>query len=1093
MDCPNCGRANRAGANFCRFCGTHFAAACPMCRTVLLEDSAFCDNCGFQLSQSPPTVALPRPAGHARPVTPRPAAAMPAHTPASTPAHKAPHFIPAEMLRKLEAARATGEMVGERRVVTMLFCDVKGSTAAAEQLDPEDFTEIMNGAFEHMINPVYKYEGTLARLMGDAILAFFGAPIAHEDDPQRAVLAGLDIVAAIEPFREKVRRKWGIDFNVRVGINTGLVVVGAVGSDLRLEYSALGDAINLAARMEQTAQPGTVQIAQDTYRSVRTQFDFEELGQIEVKGKSQPVLAYRVLGRKAVTGRARGIEGLHADIVGRAEELRALRDVVGDLKQGVGRIVLVLGEAGLGKSRLVGEAAKIFHELLGPDAGWYDTISLSYETNQAYGLLQRLVRRMHGIDHNAASGPLRQQLAELVDSLPEARRRRAGQVFEALFGLENDNGALPLDVDNFKRELRDAMEAWWRVRFEGTPTLLAFDDLHWSDSASIELLRQLMPLVNDLPLVIVGIMRVERQAPAWQIKVLADDEYTHRYSELMLKPLSEADSNELLNRLLANPDLPARLRASILEKSSGNPFFIEEVVRTLIGNGAVTAAEREVDGQKQRYWRAASDTADFEIPDNLQSLLAARMDRLEDGTRATLQMASVIGRSFYRRLLQAVVDGGGHLDQQVAMLLRLDMIREAARMPEIEYAFRNSLTQEAVYKTILLKRRRDFHGRVGAAMEALYPDQLDTLYGLLAHHFTLAGQSEKAITYARQAARRAVGLYAYGDALQNLKSALALVPAGETSETHLLLREELGDVSRLMRDGAGAIRHYQEALAVCQLMALSDPMISVRVNRKIVQVVAELKWSVGLADLQQAMAAGRAARASLEANLPTLIAGPPQPETVRVLIALSTDAWRIQEPPDWESAQRFAEAAVSLAEPLGGWVDQSQALGALATVLDGRGRLREHLRVAEQRLDICRGTQSDDVRERLEALRGLGSARMYVGEYHQALLSLQEAEALAVQTQTVDQQVSALMLQMQCCFRLDRWDDVLSIETKWRGLEQRYARERVGETCFAVALSASVHALRGNLAMADSYAEESYKYMFFVSGGPDHWQRNQFY
>src|SRR6185503_10226259 len=291
----------------------------------------------------------------------------------------------------------------------------------------------------------------------------------------------------------------------------------------------------------------------------------------------------------------------------------------------------------------------------------------------------------------------------------------------------------------------------------------------------------------------------------------------------------------------------------------------------------------------------------------------------------------------------------------------------------------------------------------------------------------------------------AVGLYAYGDALQNLNSALALVPEGEASETHLLLREELGDVYRLMRDGAGAIRQYQQALSICQRMPQADTLVQVRINRKIVQVVTELKWSVGLADLQQAKAAGREARASLEANLPQLTAGPPLPETVRVLIALSTDAWRIQEPPDWESAQRFAEAAVTLAEPLGGWVDQSQSLGALATVLDGRGRLREHLRVAEQRLDICRGTQSDDVRERLEALRGLGSALMYVGEYEPALLSLQEAEALAVQSQTVDQQMSALMLQSQCYFRLARWDDVLSIETKWRGLEQSYARERIGE------------------------------------------------
>ena len=1067
-----------------------------MCRAVLLEDSAYCDNCGYQLGQAPVAAAAPRPVSQPRPAAPpptpaaRPNAAAPAST---TPAIAATQLIPAAMLRKLEAARANGEMVGERRIVTMLFCDVKGSTAAAEQLDPEDFTEIMNGAFEHMINPVYKYEGTLARLMGDAILAFFGAPIAHEDDPQRAVLAALDIVAAIEPYRGQVRQQWGIDFDVRVGINTGLVVVGAIGSDLRLEYSALGDAINLAARMEQTAQPGTVQIAHDTYRSVQAYFDFEELGGIEVKGKSQPVLAYRVLGRKAVTGRARGIEGLHAELVGRDEELRTLTDVMAGLKQGVGRIIMVLGEAGLGKSRLVAESAVLFRDLVGPDGGWYDVSSLSYETNQAYGLFQRLVRRIQGIETQAPPAALRRALAALVESLPPARRLHAGQVFEALFGLADESGAMPLDGENFKRELRDAMEAWWRVRFAQTPTVLALDDMHWSDSASIDLLRQLLALPSELPLVVIGVMRSERQAPAWQIKVTADDEYSHRYVELMLKPLSEADSNELLDQLLSKPDLPDRLRASILEKSVGNPFFIEEVVRTLIGNGTVTAAERMVDGEKQRYWRASSESADFEIPDNLQSLLAARLDRLEEGTRATLQMASVIGRSFYRRVLQAVADGGGQLDQHVSMLLRLDMIREAARLPEVEYAFRNPLTQEAVYKTILLKRRRDFHGRVAAAMETLYPDQLDALYGLLAHHFTLAGQAEKAIGYSRQAARQAVALYAYGDALQNLIGALGLLPASTPSETQLVLREEMGDVCRLKRDGTGAIKHFQEALAICRRLDLDDTAVQVRLNRKIVQVVADLKWSVGLAELEEARAAGREARAALEQHLPRLTASAPQTETVNVLTALSTDAWRTQEPPDWEMAQHYAETAVAMAEPLGQWIDQSQALGALATVLDGRGRLREHLHIAQQRFDICRGTASDDVRERLEALRGLGSARMYVGDYEPALQALQEAEDLALETQSVDQQTAVLMLKSQCFFRLDRWDEVLATEARWRSLEERFPRERVGETCFAVALSSSVHALRGNLSRAEAYASESYEYMVGMSGGPDQWQRNQFY
>ena len=258
-------------------------------------------------------------------------------------------------------------MVGERRVVTMLFCDVKGSTAAASHLDPEEWTEIINGAFERMIRPVYKYEGMVARLMGDAILAFFGAPITHEDDPQRAVLAGLDIVDEIRSYREQVQQRWGIDLNVRVGINTGEVVVGTVGSDLRMEYTAMGDAINLAARMEQTAQPGTVRIAENTYRLVASYFEVEELGNIEIKGKEQAIPAYSVLQPKAQPSRLHGNIRLDGALVGRAREMNLLQEALEQVLVGNGQIICLIGEAGLGKSRLIGEMCAAW-ERMAPSA-----------------------------------------------------------------------------------------------------------------------------------------------------------------------------------------------------------------------------------------------------------------------------------------------------------------------------------------------------------------------------------------------------------------------------------------------------------------------------------------------------------------------------------------------------------------------------------------------------------------------------------------------------------------------------------------------------------------------------------------------------
>jgi predicted ATPase len=634
----------------------------------------------------------------------------------------------------------------------------------------------------------------------------------------------------------------------------------------------------------------------------------------------------------------------------------------------------------------------------------------------------------------------------LVESLAGERRPRASQVFEALFGLESENGGLPLEGEAFKRELFEAMREWWRARFSDRPTVLVFEDMHWSDAASIELLRHLLPLTEEIPLVLLCALRPERQSPAWHIKTAADEEFHHRYTEVSLRPLSDAESSELVNRLLAVADLPDRLRASILEKSGGNPFFIEEVVRTLIDSGAVISEERSVNGATRRYWRATSEGASFDIPDNLQSLLAARMDRLEEATRATLQMASVIGRSFFHRVLLAMDEASQELDKHLATLVRLDMIREAARLPELEYAFRNPLTQEAVYNTILLKRRRRFHGRVAEAIEALYPDRLEGFFGLLAHHFALAGQRDKAIEYSRQASQQAVAVYAYDDAVQNLRKALELIEPGEQTEIHLSLLEELADVYRLLRDFAQAIALYRQGVDLWRGLAGGDKIVAVRLHRKIVQLATEAKWNMDLENYRQASQIALQSQASLEQSLAVMDGEPPHSEAVRALAVLSFEAWRNQIPPDWERAQRFAQAAVDMAERLDNAVVSSRALGALASVLDGRSLLREHLQVALRRLEITQDLGVDDPGECIDALSGVGMALMYVGEYRQAMPHLCEAETLSASVQAIGQQAAALGLQAQCWFRLDRWDEVVELEEKWRDLERRYTRQRVGAT-----------------------------------------------
>ena len=420
--------------------------------------------------------------------------------------------------------------VEERRVVTVLFSDVVGSTALAGQMDPEDWAEIMAGLFDYLIKPVERYGGNVARLLGDAILAFFGAPAAHEDDPERAILAGLDIVNGIKPYAAQVRAEFGIDLNVRVGINTGLVVLGEFGAERSFEYTALGDAINLAARMEQTAEPGTVQIAEDTYRLVAPLFEIEPLGQIEVKGKPEPVPAYRVLSRKDAPGRLRGLEGSESPLVGRDSELEQLRRALQELKVGRGRIISLIGDAGLGKSRLIEETHRIWEELTPKDAegsqpSWIEERAVSYESARPYAIFVENFRRLLSIEEGDSNELIQKRIQDWLTGLPQDFRETALPVVERILALSPTDGdaagADDLDLqsnDALIAQLHALIARTWKETIEGSPTVCVLDDLHWADSSSIDLIVELLRLTDEIPVLFVCAMRPTRDAPSWRVE-----------------------------------------------------------------------------------------------------------------------------------------------------------------------------------------------------------------------------------------------------------------------------------------------------------------------------------------------------------------------------------------------------------------------------------------------------------------------------------------------------------------------------------------------------------------------------------------------
>lgn len=566
---------------------------------------------------------------------------------------------PAPLMDKMRAAKLTGE----RKPVTALFADVVGSTALAESMDAEDWTVIVNQAFELMSAAVFRYEGTIAQLQGDALLAFFGAPLAHEDDPERAVRAALDMVAATDEFAAELKAERGIEFRIRAGINSGPVMVGNVGSDLRYEYTALGDAVNVAARMQTAAEPGTVVITDRTLRLIAGTFDVDDLGEIEVKGKAEPIHAYRVIGLRSVPERRRGLEsvGLSSPLVGRDGELDALQSLFQVVAAGRGRLAVVIGEPGIGKSRLMAELRAGIGASTPPGDGesaalWIEGRCASYGRTVPYHLVLELVRSMLAIPFAAAEHETRELLnaalgallgdeaADIVPYLAHLLSLPLGG--EAAERIQGDpdflQGRYVASISRVVRALTAGAGGTTR------PVVMVAEDIHWADPASVDVLLQLMPLLTPLPVLQLFAGRAETDVPGWRLVSQAQAVFAEALAEIRLAPLSEADSRGLVANLLEIESLPDAVRANILTRAEGNPFFVEEVIRMFIERSAIVRA-----GDR---WMANESIVGVEIPETLHGLLLARIDQLPDSAKRSLRVASVIGRQFPVRVLERVLD-----------------------------------------------------------------------------------------------------------------------------------------------------------------------------------------------------------------------------------------------------------------------------------------------------------------------------------------------------------------------------------------------------------------------------------------------------
>ena len=712
-------------------------------------------------------------------------------------------FIPAETAQKILAAGVSQE----RRLVTALFCDVVGSTALGERFGPERFKVVMDQVLGRIIEAVARYEGTVAQLMGDGVLAFFGAPLAHEDDPERAVRAALDVRDAVGAFSSELQAAYGVPLQVRAGLNTGAVVLSRITDVLEVAYNALGDTVNTAARLQSAAAAGTILASAATAGLVEPLFDLRPVGSLTLKGKGEPLEAFEVVGSRAVTGKVRGIVGLTSPLVGRDGELAQLDESVRAVVDGRGQIAAVIGEAGIGKSRLVADVARSH-----PEVRWLEGRCLSYAGAIPYFPFIDLIREWLGITAGDPDAKVRIELRTALESLVGTEGAAIYPYLTAMLGvpLEREAAARLADLspESLRHQTFRVIRRWAESLSAAQPLGLILDDLHWADGTSLTLLEDMLEITEQAPLLLCLLFRPERDHASWRLNELARQRFSHRHIEIMLRPLASTDTERLVTNLLALPEFSPTIRTLILEKAEGNPFFVEEVIRALIGASVLV--------REGTTWRSARAITALDIPDSIQGVLLARIDRLSDQAKRVLQAASVIGRLFLLDTLREMLHENGTVDAAVVDLQRHDLVVERRRIPRPEYRFKHALTQEVAYSTLTDAERLRLHRELAQALEAQYMGRLEEVYGLLAYHYDRAGTQDRAIHFLVHAGDKARAEYAEQEALRYYARAVELMTERQEWDAAARTLMKAALAHHIAFDFEAADRAYRQAFTLLE-------------------------------------------------------------------------------------------------------------------------------------------------------------------------------------------------------------------------------------------------------------------------------------
>ncbi|BBZ96726.1 adenylate/guanylate cyclase domain-containing protein [Bradyrhizobium diazoefficiens] len=724
-----------------------------------------------------------------------------------------------------------------RRTITVLFADLSGFTAMSERLDPEVMQTLQNGLFEELTAAVQSFGGFVDKFIGDALLALFGAPAAHEDDPERAVRAALDMIDRTARLSERAKAYAGSPLLLHVGINTGHVVAGGLGAGVAKSYSVTGDTVNTTQRLQSMAAPGEVLVGPLTHRLTRHAFSYDSLGEVSLKGKMGSVLVHRLKEPLDTPRAARGLDtlGLNAPLIGRDAELARMIGSLDLACGGAAQLVRLIGEAGIGKTRLVREFVARIRDQDRFAGMAIRQAACSPLGEQSYGTLAAVLRSAYGIAQKAGATEAEAKVAEALSELGLATDEadRLMPLYLHVLGLGDPNAVLRhVEPEQLRRQIFFAIRTVFERRLALSPLLIIVEDLHWADAVSLEALRFLMDRLERTRLMLLFTHR-----PMLELDQFGSSRISH--TTLRLPPLGDADGQRLLAAYFSHGwrEPPGRLFSRILDRAGGNPLFLEEIIRGLIEAGTL-----ERDGVQ---WRMTSDEAAADIPASIQALLLARLDRLPHQVRRLAQEAAVIGPRFDAAALGAAATEPARVEAGLELLCDAEIVEEIAGSNSISlrtYRFTQTMLQDVIYQNLLLQRRIELHGRIGGALERLYghePERLEDLI-LLGHHFSLSASKPKGARYLRAAGDRARASYANDDAIRLYQQALAvLLAGGEREPERLVLYERIADLCGAAGRRNTAEEHYQSALEGHR--ALQDRISEARILRKL----GRLLWDAG--------------------------------------------------------------------------------------------------------------------------------------------------------------------------------------------------------------------------------------------------------